>query len=103
MQGICKLCGQQKELRYGHIVPAFAVRWLKQTSLTGYLKTFKSKVRVQETKRVYLLCADCEQIVVDAWSMSRESKKEYDLDSEVARIHSTFAHKMWPPRATNRN
>jgi hypothetical protein len=63
MQGLCKLCGQQKELRYSHIVPAFAVRWLKQTSLTGYLKTFKSKVRVQETKRVYLLCADCEQIL----------------------------------------
>lgn len=63
MQGICKLCGQKKELRYSHIVPAFAVRWLKQTSLTGYLKTFKSKVRVQETKRVYLLCADCEQIL----------------------------------------
>jgi len=61
MQGVCKLCGQQKTLRYSHIVPAFAVRWLKATSLTGYLKTLKSKVRVQETKRVYLLCDDCEQ------------------------------------------
>jgi hypothetical protein len=63
MQGICKLCGQQKTLQYSHIVPAFAVRWLKETSLTGYLKTLKSKVRVQETKRVYLLCSDCEQIL----------------------------------------
>src|SRR3989442_232905 len=26
-------------------------------------EAFKSKVRVQETKRVYLLCADCEQIL----------------------------------------
>jgi hypothetical protein len=63
MQGTCKLCGQQKTLRYSHIVPAFAVRWLKETSLTGYLKTLKSKVRVQETRRVYLLCSDCEQIL----------------------------------------
>jgi len=63
MQGTCKLCGQQKTLRYSHIVPAFAVRWLKETSLTGYLKTLKSKVRVQETRRVYLLCDDCEQIL----------------------------------------
>jgi hypothetical protein len=63
MQGTCKLCGQQKTLRYSHIVPAFAVRWLKETSLTGYLKTLKSKVRVQETRRVFLLCGDCEQIL----------------------------------------
>src|SRR6267154_2863387 len=63
MQGICKLCRQQKGLRYSHIVPAFAVRWLKKTSLTGYLKTLKSKVRVQETRRVFLLCGDCEQIL----------------------------------------
>jgi hypothetical protein len=63
MQGTCKLCGQQKTLQYSHIVPAFAVRWLKETSLTGYLKTLKSKVRVQETKRLYLLCSDCEQIL----------------------------------------
>jgi SEC-C motif len=57
------LCGQHKTLRRSHIVPAFAVRWLKETSATGYLKSFKSKVRVQETKRVYLLCDDCEQIL----------------------------------------
>src|SRR6266851_967267 len=63
MQGTCKLCGQQKELQYSHIVPAFAVRWLKATSLTGYLKTPKSKVHQQETKRIYLLCSDCEQLL----------------------------------------
>jgi hypothetical protein len=63
MQGTCKLCGQQKELQYSHIVPAFAVRWLKATSLTGYMKSLESKVRLQETKRVYLLCSDCEQLL----------------------------------------
>jgi hypothetical protein len=63
MEGICKLCGQQKTLQYSHIVPAFAVRWLKQTSLTGYLKSLKSKVRLQETRRIYLLCKECEQIL----------------------------------------
>jgi SEC-C motif-containing protein len=63
MQGICKLCRQQKELQYSHIVPAFAVRWLKATSLTGYLKSLKSKVHLQDTKRVYLLCSDCEQLL----------------------------------------
>jgi len=40
--------------------------------------------------------------VVDAWSMSQKSKQEYDLDLEVASIHSTFEHRMWPPRARNR-
>ena len=41
--------------------------------------------------------------VVDAWSMSQKSKTEYDLDPRVACIRSTFAHKMWPPRARVRN
>lgn len=63
MPDICKLCNQEKPLRYGHIMPAFAVRWLKRTSATGYLKTLKSNTRVQETKRVYLLCHDCEQLL----------------------------------------
>jgi hypothetical protein len=63
MKGKCKLCGQEKELQYSHIVPAFAVRWLKATSLTGYLKSIESKVRLQETKRLHLLCSDCEQLL----------------------------------------
>lgn len=41
--------------------------------------------------------------VVDAWSMSQKSKTEYDLDPQVACIRSTFAPKMWPPRARVRN
>jgi Holliday junction resolvase-like predicted endonuclease len=40
--------------------------------------------------------------VVDAWSMSQKSKQEYDLDLEVAYIHSTFKHERWPPRTGNR-
>jgi hypothetical protein len=43
------LVGQQKELQYSHIVPAFAVRWLKATSLTGYLKSPESKKRSEFT------------------------------------------------------
>jgi hypothetical protein len=63
MDGICKLCGQTKPLRYSHVHPAFAVRWLKQTSITGYLKSLKSKVRLQDARRVHLLCDECEQLL----------------------------------------
>jgi hypothetical protein len=45
------------------IIPAFAVRWLKKTSFTGRIKNLTSKVALQESKRVYLLCSDCEQLI----------------------------------------
>src|SRR5713226_7142097 len=63
MQGICKLCEEQKTLQHSHIISAFAVRWLKETSATGYLQSLGSKVHLQETKRLHLLCADCEQLL----------------------------------------
>jgi hypothetical protein len=62
-QGICRLCGKQADLRESHIYPAFAVRWLKESSATGYLRSTGSDKRMQDTDRVKLLCADCEQIL----------------------------------------
>lgn len=63
MTGICKLCKETRSLQYGHIVPRFAVKWLKKTSATGYLKDLTSDRRRQETKREYVLCSACEQLL----------------------------------------
>lgn len=63
MLGLCRLCQKQAELQLGHIFPRFAVKWLKQTSATGFLRNTGSFERKQDSERQYLMCADCEQIL----------------------------------------
>jgi hypothetical protein len=57
----CRLCRNQANLQRSHIIPRFAVQWVKDTSLTGYLRNLTSPKRQQETRRPYLLCAACEE------------------------------------------
>jgi hypothetical protein len=61
VNGACRLCGQYRTLIFSHLIPRFAVKWLKKTSATGYLRSLLSGKRQQETKRQYLLCSECEQ------------------------------------------
>jgi hypothetical protein len=59
---ICALCLEQKALRESHIIPAFAGRYLKETSATGYLRDgINPNIRRQDIAKRPLLCADCEQ------------------------------------------
>lgn len=73
MLGRCKLCGQEGPLCLGHIFPHFAVKWLKRTSATGYLRDLSSSRRLQESKREYILCRECEQ------RLGRDEKKFCEL------------------------
>jgi hypothetical protein len=61
--GICRLCSREVGLKLSHIFPRFAVKYLKESSFTGYLRRFDSRKRFQETRRVYLLCENCEQLL----------------------------------------
>jgi len=58
----CALCHtpfEPKEL--SHIVPAFAYRWLKSTSVTGFMRYGPSvNRRVQDGIKDYFLCESCE-------------------------------------------
>jgi hypothetical protein len=60
----CALCLEEKELRRSHIVPAFAVRYLKATSATGHLRSaIDPDLRRQDLETTPLLCHDCEQVI----------------------------------------
>lgn len=48
---------------YSHLIPRFAVKWLKETSATGYLRNLGTGKRHQEARREYLLCDSCEQLI----------------------------------------
>jgi len=60
---LCKLCLKNKPLRNSHIFPQFITDWIRNTSVTGKMRSSVSpNKRVQDTKKVELLCGDCEMI-----------------------------------------
>jgi len=61
--GICKLCLENKDLRESHIIPDFVGRWIKDTSVTGKLRSTESiNKRIQDLIKAKLLCDDCESV-----------------------------------------
>jgi len=63
-QPTCRLCLHATNLRYSHIIPKFVIRWLKETSATGYLRHGKDMQRRQQDGRKRpMLCAACEQLL----------------------------------------
>ena len=59
--GPCLLCGSTSGRLDSHIFPAFVMRWMKQTSATGYMRvTVVPNLRIQDGPREHMLCADCE-------------------------------------------
>lgn len=58
----CELCKKKKDLQQSHIIPKFIANWIKETSATGYLRGPKEpNLRLQDIKKIPLLCKDCEQ------------------------------------------
>ncbi len=63
MLGICKLCQKNTELRVSHFIPKFVGKWIKRTSITGYIRDLNEvHKRVQDIPKAYWLCGDCEKI-----------------------------------------
>jgi hypothetical protein len=81
-QGKCRLCGLLVDLRESHILPAFAIRWLKNTTPGKIRSTEQPNRRVQDGLKEYWLCEACEQ---------RFSKSE-----------SLFAEKIFGPFSEGR-
>jgi hypothetical protein len=63
MNGTCKLCGNKTSLCESHIIPKFVIDWLKESSVTGYLRqVININLRQQDGPKKYLFCVDCEQL-----------------------------------------
>jgi hypothetical protein len=59
--GVCRLCGQTRDLRDSHIVPKFVFDWMKQTGGTHFRVSGTPNRRVQDGRKYPLLCEECEQ------------------------------------------
>ena len=61
MDGSCALCGEHKALMESHVLPAFAYRWLRDSSGKGHIRsTDNPNKRVQDGIKLYWLCGECE-------------------------------------------
>ncbi|HEY2010583.1 MAG TPA: hypothetical protein VGH23_16460 [Rhizomicrobium sp.] len=59
---LCPLCGKPGQLVESHVIPAFVFRWLKETSITGYMRLGKNTARrVQDGIKHRWLCLGCER------------------------------------------
>ena len=60
-QGPCALCGTVGPLCRSHIIPKFVGDWLRETGVTGRLRSSQAPNRlIQDLEWRYMLCASCE-------------------------------------------
>ncbi|NQT34238.1 hypothetical protein HQ587_03530 [bacterium] len=61
--GLCKLCKKKESIKNSHLIPKFTTDWIRNTSDTGKFRTsVLPNKRVQDSKKVDLLCGDCENL-----------------------------------------
>lgn len=61
MKGKCKLCGNDGDLEESHFIPKFVGKWIKKTSITGFLREKNEPhKRAQDIAKEYWLCGECE-------------------------------------------
>lgn len=59
----CALCGADAPLKVRHVLPAFAFRWLRETSATGYMRMAATpNRRAQDGLKQPWLCGGCETL-----------------------------------------
>jgi len=63
-RGQCRLCNAEADLQLSHILPAFAFRWLRESSGSGHIRLGVSpNQRVQDGPKRHWLCASCEGLL----------------------------------------
>lgn len=59
----CRLCGIDSDLQLSHILPAFAYRWIRESSGNGHVRaSSEPNQRVQDGLKHHWLCASCEMV-----------------------------------------
>jgi hypothetical protein len=62
--GQCRLCQNPGQLQLSHIIPKFAVRWLRESVGGAALRSSAvPNLRIQDGQKEHLLCQACEQLL----------------------------------------
>lgn len=96
MLGNCKLCQKEAKLEVSHFIPKFVGKWIKKTSITGYLReVHEVKKRAQDTAKEHWLCAECEGLF-STWEscFAKEVFYPYVDDSEARANYAAWMSKF---------
>lgn len=64
LRGNCHLCDAECDLQLSHVLPAFAFRWLRNTSGIGHIRFGTAlNLRVQDGLKRHWLCSSCEGVL----------------------------------------
>lgn len=92
MKDICKLCHKKTDLKLSHIIPKFIIRWLKETSATGYIRFGQNpNKRIQDGFKEYWLCGDCEELL-NKWETDFATNMFHPL---VSGTNNYFEYGTW--------
>lgn len=82
MHGTCRLCGKENDLKESHFIPKFFSKWIKSTSITGYIRQNReTQKRAQDIVKGYWLCGCCEQLF-SRWEREFANKVFYPFVNE---------------------
>lgn len=82
MHGTCRLCGKSDDLKESHFIPKFVGKWIKSTSITGYIRqSSEPHKRAQDLAKEYWLCGCCEQLF-SVWEREFSNKVFYPFVNE---------------------
>jgi len=92
IHGKCSLCGESKDLRLGHVIPQFVIKWQKESSATGFIRS--SPVvnrRSQDGPKEHFLCDDCESRF-NGWETLVANRIFHPLNRREAHV---FQYQSW--------
>ncbi|GCF90185.1 hypothetical protein [Shewanella sp. M-Br] len=96
MHGVCKLCNQEAKLELSHFIPKFIGKWLKKTSITGYLRDGNQvSKRQQDIAKEYWLCGACEDLF-STWERTFSVKifHPYMKNSSLVAVYGNWLSKF---------
>lgn len=96
MYGVCKLCKKEAQLELSHFIPKFIGKWLKKSSITGYLRDGNQvSKRQQDIAKEYWLCGSCEDLF-STWERSFSLKIFYPYieDSSLVTSYGNWLSKF---------
>lgn len=95
MRDKCKLCEKVEILRKSHFIPKFVGKWIKKTSLTGYMRDGHNiNKRIQDFPTKYWLCDSCEQLF-SVWEQEFAQNVFYPFSKQSK---ATVSYQEWMPK-----
>ena len=90
--GPCLLCGVESVLQLSHILPAFAFRWLRDSSGSQHIRSsVEPNQRIQDGEKRYWLCLTCEGL----FSSSESEFANRLFYPYLASPRSAFRYSHW--------